>query len=367
MSPGHVLQLQRSIGNRAVTHLLSRGGQPVIQRVIDIGGETITHGSRKVNALFTGVVMPEMERLGFKTYGIKSRLVDYIKNNDLTFRSNQEFLQQFGAWLGTQTRNVKGGKTTPVLKKFDIGSLARPKWSDALKGKLGFQGGDNIRHVIRNATLKRALQIEFNKYGGDLGTQKRRMEEIAAALGVNLTPTDTIDKISAQIYNHVYLNEANLFSGQGPYNQIIGFSADTVKNYGEELIGMGDDMVSPAEVFETVRRRVIDASLKVGIPVPNPVTDDLTSVLQAVIVQTTESGQKIDFIEAEELGDLIADIGLNFGFDLIDGRVPEDQGNVSKRQGMLIKVETALQTFIGSDGGQGDLKTIFAEFMSITR
>lgn len=146
---------------------------PTVQRVIKIGDETITHGSRRINALHSEVVVPYLEHNEFKSYGIKSQLVAYVREHDLVFSGTSDFLIAFMAWLAGRERKTKGDKTTPVLKKFSVTGLSRPKWSGDLKTKLGFGAGDNIRHVIRNASLKRALEVEYGKYKDDPSARKK--------------------------------------------------------------------------------------------------------------------------------------------------------------------------------------------------
>lgn len=368
-STSQIFQLQKSIGNNAVTQLLhpQEGSyhtyHPPVQRVIQIGDETYTHGSRKkVNYLFDHIVAPLLEREGYKTYGIKSKLVEYIRDNNNDFTDVDAFLDTFMRWLEGQERNVKGGGKTSVLKRFDISRMARPKWNEKLKEELGFEDGDNIRHVIRNATLKRALKIEYDR--PHIEDRDDRIREIAEHIG--LSTDATIDVIAQKIYNEVYLNEANLFSGDGAYNQIIGFAADQVKRCGEDLLN-SDELVNPLEIAEGVKRLVMDASGQTKFGRLNPVTIDLCNIIDTVINEKTFEGDSIDYVEAEYMGDLIMDIGLNLGFDLIDGRVPADQINIAERQGELLQIETELQNFISSNGSTGSLKDIFKKFLEIER
>jgi len=334
--------------------------QSTVQRVININGEQITHASRRAGVLFHEVVVPWLETNGYKTYGIKAQLVRYIKEQNANFIGADQFINTFIPWLQQQTRVVKGGKVTPVLKKFTVTGMSRPAWSSELKTKLGFAGGDNVRHVIRNATLKRALQLEFENYT-DSDQRKRRMIEIGNRIGA-ATDGETIDVITKKVYETVYLNEANLFSGAGPYNQIIGFSADKVQALGQSLID-SEDLVNPAQIFNATFEIVVEASKSAGITVPNPVTNDLHSILQHI----GEVYNQYDFVEPDEIGDLIMDIGINFGFDLIDGRVDSDQTNIAERQSRLIACEVALQQFLNSNGVEGDLANIFYDFVTISR
>lgn len=329
-----------------------------VQRVIEIGNSRYTHASRLVGDLYNDVVVPWLEKSGYKTYGIKSQMIEFIRIADARFQNNEEFLDKFGGWLAQRKRKVKGGKEVPVLKKFDIQSMSRPNWPKDMKARLGVRAQDNIRHVIRNATLKNALDIEYKKYQ-DFENRKKRMIALASAVGVQ-TDGISIDAISSEIYRVVYLNEANLFSGDGPYNQVIGFAADKMQAYGNELLGY-EDLVSPVTVKEAAQAIIATA----GKPIVNSATvvADLNQVVDSLMMEYA----KFDFVEAEELGDLILDIGLNFGFDLIDGRVQGDQENIGSRQGRLLECEMALRNFINSGGTSGDLLEIYKAFVSIGR
>ena len=62
-------------------------------------------------------------------------------------------------------------------------------------------------------------------------------------------------------------------------------------------------------------------------------------------------------------GDMVVDIGLGFGFDMIDGRVVADQSQIAERQERLVWTERALQAFIESKGMKGNLAEIFGIFL----
>jgi hypothetical protein len=61
---------------------------------------------------------------------------------------------------------------------------------------------------------------------------------------------------------------------------------------------------------------------------------------------------------------MVVDIGLGLGFDLVDGRVPEDTADYAERQKNLLQVETELDAFIRS-GGDGSLTNIFKMFLGL--
>lgn len=403
-----------------------------VQRKVFIDGESYTHASRKINGLFESVAY-ELEEKGYKSYGVKSRLKKFIaqyRDEDKDLGDFDQFWGQFFPWLKQEKRFVKGKdqygnrKTTAVLKKFSIKGMNRPKWPEKLKKQKEYQDGDNIRHVIRNATLKKALQIQNGLLIDESVDDKwKYWAKMAIALGVNFDKKFTIDQVVPLIYKQLYLNSDNLFSGHGPTNQVIGLVADTVKDFGETLIGLEDQELNVKMMFRQVENRIVktvdqkrkmikgsnkeigeilygilfpimgdcaDALLEDvrtqkgsedentrSLSEPEEMVDSETEEDEDMISvnkgeKMTDSGSEDEFTKGDEdsapadvIGDLIADIGLNLGFDLIDGRSEEDQQNIGKRQARLLKAECALQKFIGSKGQSGDLVSIFKGFLDV--
>jgi hypothetical protein len=320
----------------------------------------VSHASRLVTTLFDDVVVPRLEARNLKTYGVKSRLVDFIKAQDgRVFPSDEDFLTTFLDELAGQTRKVRGGKETPVLKQFSIASMSRPAWREQLKAALAVEAGDNIRHVVRNATLKRAL-VEHEKRAGD--EKVARFVELANAVGI-ANPPRAYDQLAAAVYHAVYLNRDNLFAGGAAMNQVIGFAADPVRQYGEELLAQGEEEVAVLDVYKTVMARVYEAANKIkGNQAELEYTTHVIheTVRDAVGSLHPDPGQ--GRVPAEVAGDLVADIGLGFGFDFIDGRALEDQQALARRQGRLVWCERALGAYAGG-ATDPSLPLIFKVFM----
>lgn len=338
-----------------------------IQRKITIDRTTYTHGSKKVNTLFDDVVAPWLEKDGYKTYGVKSQLVTYIRNNDITFKSNSEFLQLFGAWLQKRTRKVKGGETTPVLKEFSVSKMSRPAWPADYTSKLGAEAGDNIRHVVRNATLKRALALEHQRLQtAVLEVRKRYFALMGELLGISISPKATLDKILPAIYKKLYLHIENLFAGDGPINQIIGFAADGLKKLGDELLSGGENLVDISKTEMRVMQHIYSkaASVKADTTYKQYILSEVIGdTVRQAFLSIYNANEKNMKVSSEVLGDLVADIGLNFGFDLIDGRRVEDQEGIGQRQQQLLEVEVELQRFISREGRGMSLINILSKFL----
>lgn len=90
------------------------------------------------------------------------------------------------------------------------------------------------------------------------------------------------------------------------------------------------------------------------------VQDALRSLIEP---NEDKEGEERLMVPAEVAGDLVEDMGLNFGFDLIDGRRDEDRDDIGERQARLIKVEQALQKFNANKGQDQDLTAIFKAFL----
>jgi len=364
LQAGGITQRANSYSTQSPT-----GNAPLAQRVATIGEETYTHGSKKMNSLFLDVVAPQLSEAGYKLYGLKSQLVTFVRDFDTESESPDIFVQKFIDWVSTQVRKTKGEKTTPVLKKFTVEGMSRPKWPEEYAALLGVQLGDNIRHVVRNATLKRALQAQ-DKALANKSMQAKTVAfgAIASQIGIEVNEDSNLETIVRAIYDKAYLNRKNLFSGEGPTNQIIGLASDGIKSLGQDLLAAGDgsDLVAISAVEKEVFRLVFHSSEMVRAE-PNYklfVIHELTDVIRSAFQSLYELYGESSVIPRDAVGDLVEDIGLNFGFDLIDGRVDEDMVDIGERQANLIEVEMALNVFIASDGTEGSLGDILHRFLN---
>lgn len=349
------------------------GSHAVIQARIKIGGQTYTHGSKRwVDHLFDSVVAPTLEQRGYKTYGAKSALVRFIKmyrdaDPGKIFGDESEFLDEFIPWLLGQERNVRGGKKTSLIKPFEVSGMSRPGWPKDYATRLGSVAGDNIRHVIRNATIKRALKIDYDIRSGSFSDLRQHLQGLAGTLGVDFSESTTVDVLMKEIYKKLYLNIDNLFAGTGGTNQVIGFAADPVREFGEDLVAMGEEPVDVESAFghvfgilDDVARRVRGDESEIS-----GFVGDIKSLLVEIVENIKTDNRGSVEVPAEVVGNLLADVGLNFGFDLIDGRVAQDQFNIEARQARLLRVEGLLQEYISSEGTKGDLTSIFKQFMGL--
>lgn len=321
----------------------------------------------------------------FSTYGTRDVFLKEFCKSDLDFDSEAAFLVAF------KERLSELGKLRTLT------SLSRPAWPVEYKELLKFQGGDNIRHVVRNATLKRALlddyedtKLLFEDAFDDMMDDTERALKIeeelcdrygkmAARLGVKVTAKGSSERIVQDIYQALYLNLGNLFAGVGGDNQLIGFAADPVEQYGRALQAKGYEEVSITAVYDEMLRLIYNSYKAVvgrartsgTLDKLNELMDSIKDLLAARRKQWLEE-VKGDMDEEDPtapaalLAEDPIDFGANFGFDLLDERSGVGGAkNAQYRNEILIGVETALsgEVLPGTD----DLADILARFMELAQ
>jgi hypothetical protein len=275
-------------------------------------------------------------------------------------------------------------------------SLSRPAWPVEYKELLKFQGGDNIRHVVRNATLKRALlddyedtKMLFEDAFADVAGSERalrveaelcdRYAKMAARLGVKVTAMGSSERIVQDLYQALYLNLGNLFAGVGGDNQLIGFAADPVEQYGRALQAKGYEEVSIAGVYDEMLRLILVSYSAVAGRARKSGTLGKLNELMASVKELLAARReqwlaevKGDMDEddptapAALLAEDPIDFGANFGFDLLDERSGVGGAkNAAHRNEILLWVETQLsgEVLPGTD----ELADILARFMELAQ
>ncbi len=329
----------------------------VIQAKLYIDGrDPISPFSKKLNDFFNIVIVPWLNENGYKSYGIMKQLRDFV-SEDRYFDDDGTFLEQFAEYLQSQTRTVRGGGSVPVLRPFSIGGLSRPAWPKELKeqlqAKARIQEGGNIRHVVRNNTLKKSLQI-FHQQNGDAA-----MFQLAEQLGVIGENTMAFDACARMLYKKLYLNIDNLWIGDGLVNQMIGFLATPLSEYGLDIVG--DRSVFEADTLYTILVNSTQA-----VRGRHETKGQLIDEIMRVILDYADGLMKVYSNEADfnhQMGLFLDDIGLNLGFDLID----DLSDNIPERQERLLEAETRLQQYILTEGQQGGLPDIFSVFLNLNR
>jgi hypothetical protein len=278
--------------------------------------------------------------------------VSYFKNkivpldDDLSF---EDFLVKFKSMAEEELERVENLKQT--RKKGDarikswtrVLKLNRPAWTEDHKEMS--ESGQDIRHIVRNATIKNAIygEYQFQKQNENEGV----FNQIAKILDVDKGDHPWI--AMKNIYNKAYLNQLNLFSGGGGVNRVIGLTADALIEYGNGVAKnkiMDENMITEIYLHtDKLIQNQITATSEQGNKLVKgkekfqegmeEFYEIITDYLDGLYDQWLgEFNDEEDDLELMISGEII-DIGLNFGFDLPEESNPEQIK-------MLIKVEESL-------------------------
>jgi hypothetical protein len=329
---------------------------------IHIGEDHWRSRASAVRDIFSRIVAPHLNDNGLRSYGMKTALDRYLKflgessaeadrGGTVVFSTQETFLTGFLNFLEIFYPHR--------LAFINIPNLNRPAWPDGLREELGHVEGNNIRHVIRNATLLRALDAAFNNF--ELEGRETFFNNLAEAIGI--ARGDTLDTTIKNIYHALYLNPGNLFSGPAFENQLIGLSADDVAAATNTII---DTAINTGELMEGgwietrhVYDHIVDNILKRNfnfIQVED--TEDFYVELGNGLRSYLHSFG--DHINIDRLGNILIELGQNFGFDLPYAESPI-------RVPILIQAEIALQDFIENPRTQtpDSLMRVFQDFMGL--
>ncbi len=184
--------------------------------------------------------------------GSQAKFKDFLRK-DKSFRSEEELLLAFldkaekeklrvidlRVELKKKRLDYKRRGRKDLIKKLPRASgwtrplvLGRPGWTKEHK-KISKPGQD-IRHIVRNATIKNALDREFNFWGNNLEKQTEAFTIICQAIEIPTKDLHPWEMLKAA-YNKLYLHKGNLFGGPSGVNRVIGLAADPLINLGEEL------------------------------------------------------------------------------------------------------------------------------------
>ena len=116
--------------------------------------------------------------------------------------------------------------------------MIRPAWPESYKRVV--KKGEDIRHIVRNATLKAAIEAERNYQLSQANESKAAavMGKVAQAMGAEASE-HSFDSMM-NIYKRAYLNLGNLFPGAGAINRAIGLTADRISTRGLGLVASND-------------------------------------------------------------------------------------------------------------------------------
>jgi len=252
--------------------------------------------------------------------------------------------------------------------------LNRPAWPQSYKDQS--RPGHDIRHIVRNATLKNAIEREyaFQRQGGGEIQAFNVMRDLGRQIGISEFHVHSSEWMAA-IYNKAYLNPGNLFPGAGAINRVIGLTADNILAIGQRLVA-SQDFANEAtisgpltEVFNIVsssREQMLRQAQKMSpgqatnfLAGFNDFTNSINAYLKNMEIELTASSSDANAIASEGgtaevwertvgvpvalIGRELIDIAANFGFDL------PDQALESPQMEALIETETALSNYQGGN------------------
>jgi histone H3/H4 len=361
---------------------------PVAQPKVIIRGKTLTPTGKMANAIWEDLKLDLLDA-GISPYGLKTkhyqRLIKIAKvfyNGDseaefraLFVKAVKKVLRAEDELRKLEEQQKKKKKTRRTVHRF---AIRRPAWPKHYRAQLGARPGDDIRHVIRNATLLRAMDRELEQLkpkmsSGELLDYYREM-----GTRVGVAPQEHWRLQYKAIYEKMYLNLDNLFAESGGVNQAIGFSADPIIQYGKKLEDAGDTPVAIDTVYDYVlgiitakvgqmRKKALKMGTAAGKYLQGlneyeqnlrEFLDNLHQVWIDEYGYTDDDDDVVIKADSEDLADDLIDIGDNLGFDLIL------MDNVAERQSKLLTVERQLQS-TSLRPGTHELTGVFVKFLRV--
>jgi len=355
---------------------------------MSIGGEHIYPTGKNGKALMEKIRLA-MFSAGLSPHGSGKKFKGVADGTDHDFMDDGEFLGYFLKLAETEVQRVQEARArkekvrgwTRPLK------MGRPAWPEAYRNAV--QKGEDIRHIVRNATLKNAIEAERD-YQASIGEPQALdvMTKIAQTMGIQEDFTHSAEATMA-IYRNAYLNLGNLFPGPGAINRVIGLTADDISKIGLGLM-QSAEFAEPgkiSEVFDEVALKVatvgdqMDRQAEKMAPetakvflggfedffdnIEDYLIDREHELVKAASAGPGSSGEEMmDEDSAEwagvteaEIGRELVDIGANFGFDI----PPESLGNDT--MAALVRSEIDLASY--KPGNPEALAGTLAQFVKI--
>ncbi len=343
------------------TDLVQRKENETIQ-LFTVDGEDIT----KTGA--TGVwLLSELKYrlldLGLSVYGVTRyfRNVIFPEEEGKNY-SLDEFLGKYSKLAMEEAKRVKQEKAKRKKGDDRIQSwtrelvLSRPAWTDEHKAMT--VAGQDIRHIVRNATIKNAILSEY-RYEQARGTTETFLR-IAEDLNIPVAQGEHPWNAMKSVYNTAFLNKLNLFAGGGGVNRIIGLVADPMISLGNRVaasneVPTSDDVTAIyLEVDNLIQNQIASTweqgqRLKQGSEVFLDEVEDFYELITDFLDDAyAEWLRQVEDDETDGLyntmGDLLRTIGENFGFDL-----PTEEGEAKDKVPILLEVEERLGNYEPGD------------------
>ncbi|SFH00946.1 protein of unknown function [Duganella sp. CF458] len=309
---------------------------------------------------------------------------EYLKSPTLhRFASKEDFAEQFVEKMhniaklddALQKQISKARRRVKHKRRVKYFKFGRPAWPKGYREQLGAKGGDDLRHVVRNATILKALVHEYDNLKARWSEDDllKYYREMATKLGVPSCEHSLLQMKA--IYNKLYLNPHNLFPAAGGVNRAIGLSADKVTAIGLRLRSTGEAEVSVQAIIREVKTVVndnIDAMSKMAGKMSGETRTNYLSGLAAYNLNLNSylnslellwkemhglrSDSNATYAESADLASDVIDVGANLGFDVILAH------NVAERQAALVEAETKMQPSQFTSG-RHELTRIMSNFL----
>lgn len=339
-------------------------------QLLTIDDKKITKSGGKSGKWLLGILKQKLYDMGLSPHGVTGYL-----NNTLYKKGDTMDEGTFIAWFEQQAQaeseRVQQAKKARKKGEPRVQSwtrplnLSRPAWT--VEHKQMSEDGQDIRHIVRNYTMKNAIYGEWNHQKGL--SNEGVFNDIADALGAEKGshPWEAMKNV----YTRAYLNKINLFGGGSGVNRVIGLLADNLIHLGDEVAGWTTqpDKAEVTKLYQNVLHMVetqMDSTwdqgefskdsdaFQEGMEEHHEIVSNYLEDLYSNWLGDVEDGETEGLYN--KIGHEISEIGVNFGFDIPAESNPE-------RLAMLLHVEEGLGTY--QVGNPGALTAILKQFLGI--
>jgi hypothetical protein len=335
---------------------------PSIQRIL-IRGE---QPRGKYAKQLWGALRVRMIRSGLSPHGAQKHYRHLLEDCNSNFPDEESFIAFFLDQAVNEAHRPRDPDTRAWTRPLRHN---RPPWPRSYKQWV--TKGQDIRHIVRNATFKNAIVGEWRfrlQYGEDHAASV--MREIAERMGIGGNYPTSFEWTKA-IYGKAYLNLANLFFEPGAINRVIGLSADPIAHLGEWLMTSGQTAATEGEIenifdqMGDILTRLQDQMNRAAERMERETAEVFLDGFEEfwteldVYLADLEKGflKSLPAVPHWAIGEELLEIAANFGFDLPGDSLPRSTTET------LIQTETFLADY--APGNTEALTRILARFVSL--
>jgi hypothetical protein len=299
-------------------------------QLLKVDGKKITKGGETGKWLLNELKNYFLDN-GYSPHGLTTYFKNELQPENESY-TLKKFLSEVGEKAVAEVERVKELKKErkkkggPRIKSWTRElKLNRPAWTPEHKELT--ESGQDIRHIVRNATMKNAIYGEY-QYQLSKGNANI-FYSIANALG--LSTGDHPWEAMKNVYNASFLNLDNLFGGGGGVNRVIGLTADPLIALGNRIIAIkkalsAEEVTQVYQEADELIQNQIQVTFKQGTKLKKGsetfqggmedfyevITDFLDDAHGQWLDAAVDGDSDLNLL----IGDQIRDIGLNFGFDI---------------------------------------------------